>query len=51
MAYPNINGDAYFLKLKTKDDQFKELQYKTEKYDHINILKSFINDNEDYKKI
>ena len=38
-----------FLK-KTKDDQLKELQYKTEKYDHENILKSLKIDNEYYKK-
>ena len=50
MAYPNINGDAEFLKLKTKDDQLKELQYKTERHDHENILKSLKSDNESYKK-
>ena len=37
MAYPNINGDSELLKIKSKDDQLKELQYKTEKHDHKNI--------------
>ena len=49
-GYPNINGDAELLKIKTKDDQIKELQYKTEKHDFENILKSLKNDNESYKK-
>ena len=39
------------LKIKTKDDQLKELQYKNEKHDHENILKSLKADNEQYKKI
>ena len=49
MAHPNTNGDPEVLK-KTKDDQLKELQNKTEKHDHENILKSPKIDNEDYKK-
>ena len=40
MAYPNINGNAELLQIKTKDDQLRELHYKTEKHDHENILKS-----------
>ena len=50
MAYPNINGDAEFLKIRTKDDQIKELQYKTGKHDREIILKSLRIDNEYYKK-
>ena len=46
MAYPNINGDAELLKIETKDDQLKELQYKSEKHDHENIIKSLKIDNE-----
>ena len=38
------------LKINTKDDQLKELQYKTEKHDHENILKSLKVDNEYYKE-
>ena len=50
MAYPNISGDAELLKIKTKDDQLKELQFKTEKHDHENILKFLEVDNDYYKK-
>ena len=38
------------MKIKTKDDQLKELQHRTEKHDHENILKSLKSDNETYKK-
>ena len=37
MAYPNLNNDPDLLKIKSKGDQFKELQYKTEKHDHENL--------------
>ena len=50
-GYPNLKtDDVELLKIKTKDDQLKELQYKTEKHDHENILKSVKNDNESIKK-
>ena len=49
-TYPDLKNDVELLKIKTKDDQLKELQYKTEKHDHENILKSLKNDNEYYKK-
>ena len=50
-GYPNLKtDDVELLKIKTKDDQLKELQYKTEKHDHENILKSLKIDNEYYKK-
>ena len=50
-GYPNLKtDDVELLKIKTKDDQLKELQYKTEKHDHENILKSLKIDNEHYKK-
>ena len=50
-TYPNLKtDDVESLKIKTKDDQLKELQYKTEKHDHENILKSLKVDNESYKK-
>ena len=42
--------DVELLKIKTEDDQLEELQYKTEKHDFENILKSLKNDNESYKK-
>ena len=49
-TYPDIKNEPELLKIKTKDEQLKELQYKTEKHDHENILKSLKNDNEYYKK-
>ena len=49
-THPNLNNEPELLKIKTKDDQSKELQYKTEKHDHENILKSLKIDNECYKK-
>ena len=49
--YLDLKNDVELLKIKTKDDQLKELQYKTEKHDHENILKSLKADNEKYKKI
>ena len=49
-TYPNLNNDPELLKIKTKDDQLKDLQYKTEKHDYQNILKSLKIDNEYFKK-
>ena len=49
-ANPNLNNDPEMLKIKTKDDEIKDLKYKTEKHDHENILKSLKIDNEYYKK-
>ena len=48
-TYPNLN-EPELLRRKSKDDQLKELQYKTEKHDFKNILKSLKSDNESYKK-
>ena len=49
-TYPDLRNEPELLKIKTKDDQLKELQYKTERHDHENILKSLKSDNEYYKK-
>ena len=49
-TYTDSKNEAELLKIKTKDDQLKGLQYKTEKHDHENILKSLKVDNEYYKK-
>ena len=49
-TYRDLKNDPELIKIKTKDDQIKELQYKTEKHDHENILKSLKIDNEYYKK-
>ena len=48
--YPDLKNDVELLKIKSKDDQLKELQYKTERHDYENILKSLKVDNEYYKK-
>ena len=50
-GYPILKtDDVELLKITTKDDQLKKLQYKTEKHDFDNILKSLKIDNEYYKK-
>ena len=49
MAYPNLN-EPELLKIKTRDDEMKELKYRSEKHDHENILKSLKIDNEYYKR-
>ena len=50
-GYPILKtDDVEILKTKTKDDQLKELQNKTEKHDHENILKSLRIDIEFYKE-
>ena len=38
------------IKITTKDDEIKELKYKTEKHDYENILKSLKIDSDYYKK-
>ena len=51
MTYPNLEtNDVELLKIKTRDDEIKNLKYQTEKHDFENILKSLKNDNESYKK-
>ena len=48
-TYPNLN-EPELLKIKTRDDEIKNLKYHTEKHDHEIILKSPKIDNEYYKK-
>ena len=48
--YANLNNEPELLKIKTKDDEIKELKYRTEKHDCENILKSLKIDNELLKK-
>ena len=48
--YPNLNNEPELLKIKTRDDEIKNLKYQTEKHDHENILKSLKIDNECCKK-
>ena len=49
-TYPDLKNDVELLKIKTRDDEIKNLKYQTEKHDHENILKSLKLDNEYYKK-
>ena len=39
-TYPNLKKDTELLKVKTKDDEIKDLKFKTEKHNIENILKS-----------
>ena len=48
--YPDLKNEPELLKIKTRDDEIKNLKYQTEKHDHENILKSLKVDNEYYKK-
>ena len=48
--YPDLKNEPELLKIKTRDDEIKNLKYQTEKHDHENILKSLKIDNEYYKK-
>ena len=45
-----MNNDPEIFIMRTKDDEIKDLKYKTEKHDHEKILKSVKIDNEFYKK-
>ena len=47
---PDLKNDVELLKIKTRDDEIKNLKYQSEKHDHENILKSLKSDNEYYKK-
>ena len=49
-TYPNLNNEPELLKIRTRDDEIKNLKYQTEKHDHENILKSLKIDNDYYKK-
>ena len=56
-TYPSLNNDPELLKIKTKDDEIKNLKnetenlkYYSERHNHENILKSLKADNEYYIK-
>ena len=49
-TYPQLKNEPELLKIRTRDDEIKNLKYQTEKHDHENILKSHKSDNEKYKK-
>ena len=48
--YPNLDKEPELLKIKTRDDEIKNLKYQTEKHDHETISNSIKIDNEYYKK-
>ena len=48
-TYPNLNINPELLKVKTRDDEIKNLKYQTEKHDQEDILKSLKIFNEYYK--
>ena len=35
-TYSSLNNGPELLKMKTKDDEIKDLKYRTEKHDHEN---------------
>ena len=37
-TYPNLSNDPELLKTITKDDEIKDLKYKTERHGHENFL-------------
>ena len=49
-TYPDIKNEPELLKIKTRNDEIKNIKYQQEKHDHENILKSLKSDNESYKK-
>ena len=49
-GYPDLKNEPELLKIRTRDDEIKNLKYQTEKHDFDNILKSLKVDNEYYKK-
>ena len=49
-GYPNINNEPELLKIITRNDEIKNLNYQTEKHHHENILRSLKVDNENHKK-
>ena len=49
-TYLDLKKDVELLKIKTRDEEIKNLKHQTEKHDHQNILKSLKSDNEYYKK-
>ena len=56
-TYPDLKNEPELLKIKTKDDEIRNLKletenlkYHSESHNHENILKSLKVDNEYYKK-
>ena len=49
-SYPDLKNEPELIKIKTPDDEIKNLKFQTEKYDYENILKPLKIDNEHYKE-
>ena len=49
-TYPDLKNEPELLKIKTRDEEIKNLKYQSEKHDYENILKSLKNDKEYYIK-
>ena len=49
-TYPDLKNEPELLKIKTRDEEIKNLKYQTEKHDHENILKSLKSDKNYYEK-
>ena len=49
-TYPDLKNEPELLKIKTRDDEIKNLKNQTEKHYHENILKSLKIDKDYYKK-
>ena len=49
-TYPDLKNEPELLKIKTRDDEIKNLKYQTEKHVYENILKYLKVDNEYYRK-
>ena len=49
-GYLDLKNEPELLKIKTRDDEIKNLKYQTEKHDYENTPKSLESDNESYKK-
>ena len=49
-SYPNLGSEPEKLNMKTRDDEIKDLKYKTEKRDYENMVKSLKNNNDYYRK-
>ena len=48
--YPDLKNEPELLKIKTRDEEIKNLKYQSEKHDFENILKSLKNDKNYYDK-
>ena len=46
-----MNNEPELIKIKARDDEIRDLKYKTEKHDYENISKSLKVDSDYFKKI